>query len=150
MPGFSQKKISVSVSVITYKKIIQIRCNFPSPHHIQLNSNLILLHRQCSLYLFTPSELHPRHLPLAQSHMAFASFPRLLPVLCLLLLSVSAQTVAPSNDTSNGAPQFTLTVTLNQMPMQPGILPLSNAAGLSGSSGQGQVRLPPHSSSQPS
>lgn len=59
--------------------------------------------------------------------------------ICLSLLTVSrvsAQTVAPSNGTTNNGVQFVLTTTLNQMSIQPKILPLTNGAGLSGTLSQ--------------
>ena len=81
--------------------------------------------------------------------MAAAFLPRLLLVTCLSLLAVSrvsAQTVAPSNATTNNNVEFILSTTLNQMSIQPRILPLTNVAGLSGSLSQLEVRLSSYSS----
>lgn len=78
--------------------------------------------------------------------------PRLVLAICLTLLTVSrvsAQTVAPSNATTNDSVQFVMATFLNQMSIQPRILPLTTGAGLSGSLAQLEVRHPPHRSSQP-
>ena len=82
--------------------------------------------------------------------MTSATFPRLLLATCLSLLTVSrisAQTVAPSNATANNSVQveFVLSTILNQMSIQPKVLPLTNGAGLSGSLSQLEVRHSPHS-----
>lgn len=80
-----------------------------------------------------------------------AFLPRFWLMICLSLLAVSrvsAQTVAPSNATTNNNVEFVLTTTLNQMSIQPRILPLTNGAGLSGSLSQLEVRRFSHSSSQ--
>ena len=82
--------------------------------------------------------------------MPSATLPRLLAALCLLLLTpshVSAQTVAPSNATSNGSVLFVLNTVINQMSIQPRIIPLTNGAGMSGSLSQLEVRPPAPSSS---
>ena len=83
--------------------------------------------------------------------MLSTSLPRLLGALWLSLLTVSrvsAQTVAPSNATSNSSVAFVLATTANGMNIQPKILPLTNDAGLSGSLSQLEVRLSSTSSSQ--
>ena len=89
------------------------------------------------------------HLPYfpPNAEMPSATLPRLLSAICLSLLivsPVSAQTVAPSNATSNTSVEFLLSTTLNQMTIQSRIVPLTNGAGLSGSLSQLEVGLTSH------
>lgn len=71
--------------------------------------------------------------------MLSATLPRRMLAICLSLLTVSrisAQSVAPSNATTNDTVEFVLSTFLNQMSIQSRILPLTNGAGLSGSLSQ--------------
>lgn len=81
--------------------------------------------------------------------MLSATLPRRMLAICLSLLTVSrisAQSVAPSNATTNDTVEFVLSTFLNQMSIQSRILPLTNGAGLSGSLSQLEVRHFAHSS----
>lgn len=84
--------------------------------------------------------------------MASTTFSRLsLAIICLTMLTVSrvlAQTVAPSNQSTDNSVEFVLNTIINQMSIAPKILPLTNGAGLSGTLSQLDVRLSSHSLSR--
>lgn len=87
--------------------------------------------------------------------MAFASLPRAVLAICLSIVAVqqvSAQTVLPTNDTSgdNSTAQFVLETTISMMDSHADVAPLTDKAGLTGSTTQLKVRDVPHQGTQSS